>query len=697
MKNTKFSFTALPLSELAMGFPLPAWTDNLSGDLAERCRYLPWPAFQKLCQLGVEHWNAVAQSVGNSLRNDDFTKEELREILTKSGQAYRDIVTKRDIEKVIAKAWDEKLPSKKSDLPSFDRTEFEKLPMVTEAEFLGEFGPPETEEPWRVLESLFPNDPLLCLAAKQQEVFHTQKLSEWKACGIQKNFIVPSPMSKRTGFTKEGEESGRCLDNTGERKFLVIESDELSREEQWTLIAHLASLAPLVMVLDTGNKSLHAWLRCDGKAEEKALMDHAVRLGADKATWTACQLVRLPGGSHDKTRQAHKILVFRPFKSRSEKWNTELILKTIGKPVIGGGIVKHHSEIRFDPTAFDFVEDLLTEAGLSVVFAAPGVGKTYFVLDLAACVATGRKWRDKETESGAVVYFCLEGVQGFKNRILALKEAGLLDNDSPLHYVARSLNFLSETDVPEFIREIRKTLREGVLLRMIVIDTLARSMIGGRENEGEDMGRVIDGANRLQAELGAHVMLVHHSGKDLSKGSRGHSSLKGAADTEIELSKDETTGFISARVEKQKDLEAGKVFPFKLVPMTIGTNERGKAVTACTVKHLDESQAPQRNRGGRTRKNKPQELLCLLPQNSVAAWEAAAKQEMSIPRSRFHDLKKLLIEGIHFRKDFDGSLSPVLPAQSLSPETGFTPQPLKNNESLESPETSGNSISGLSR
>lgn len=669
--NSAFSFTALPLSELVQGMTLPPWTGGLSGDLAERCRYLPWPAFQKLCQLGVEHWNAVAQSVGNSLKNDDWTKEELREVLTKSAQAYRDTVTERDIEKVMAKAWDEKPPSTKASLPSFDRTAFEQLPAVAEAEFLEEHGQPETKEPWGVLESLFPSDPLLCLAAKQHEVFRTQKLSEWNANGIQKNFIVPSPMSKRTGLTQGGEESGRCLDNTGPRKFLVIESDELNRDEQWTLIAHLARVAPLVMVLDTGNKSLHAWFRCDGKAdEEKAFMANAVRLGADKATWTACQLVRLPGGSHDKTGQPHRVLVFRPEKSHFEIWNTELILKaTDGKLSIGGSIVKHHSEIRFDPTAFDFVEDLLTERGLSVLYAPPGVGKSYFALDLAACVATGRDWRDKETKGGAIVYFCLEGVQGFTNRILALQQAALINDDSPLYYVGTSLNFLSESDVSEFIKVIGESLPVGIEPRMIVIDTLARSMTGGNENAGEDMSKAIEGANRLQAELGAHVMLVHHSGKDLSKGSRGHSSLKGAADTEIELSKDENTGVIFARVQKQKDLESGGGFSFKLNPIIIGTNERGKAVTACTVEHLDASQAPQRNRGGRKRKNEPQDLLGLLPQASVGAWETEAGDKLNIPRSRFHELKKLLIEGLHFKKDFDGSFSPALPVNFLSPET----------------------------
>jgi AAA domain len=665
MKNTALSFTAFPIDSGADR--LPAWKNQLSGDLASRLIKVPVLAFRKLCQLGVEHWNSVAQSVANSLKNSGFTEDELREVLTKSGEAYRDTVTEKDIEKVIAKAWDE-TTGKKSLWPCFDRPAFERLPKETESDFLEKHGRPETVEPWEVLNLLFKGDPLLCLAANPQETFHTQKLSEWKASGIQQNFIVPSPMTKQTGITKEGKESGRCNENTGERAYLVIESDELTRSEQWTLIAYLSGFAPLVMVLDTGNKSLHAWFRCDGKAE-KDFMREAVRLGADKATWTACQLVRVPGGSHAKTRKPHEVLVFRPYESYPEIWR-ELVPKiTESSPLIGGAIVKHHSEIQFDSTARDFVEDLLTERGLSVLYAPPGVGKSYFILDLAACVATGRHWRGKETKGGGVVYFCLEGVQGFKNRILALKKSSLLEDESPFFYVETSLNFLSETDVSAFIKIIGGSLPSSIELKLIVIDTLARSMTGGNENAGEDMSKAIDGANRLQDKLEAHVMLVHHSGKDLSKGSRGHSSLKGAADTEIELSKDENTGVICARVQKQKDLESGGCYPFKLNPITIGTNQRGKAVTACTVEHLNASQAPPRNSGGRKSKNETQDLLNLLPQANVTAWETAAREKAGIPRTRFFVLKKQLREGVDFEIDSEGSIS----VKSPSPETGLTP------------------------
>jgi hypothetical protein len=76
----------------------------------------------------------------------------------------------------------------------------------------------------------------------------------------------------------------------------------------------------------------------------------------------------------------------------------------------------------------DFVEGLLTEGGASVVYGPSNCGKSFWILDLAAHVATGKDWRyeEHEIEQGAVVYVALEGTVGAKNRIQALKQKGIL-------------------------------------------------------------------------------------------------------------------------------------------------------------------------------------------------------------------------------------------------------------------------------
>jgi RecA-family ATPase len=52
-------------------------------------------------------------------------------------------------------------------------------------------------------------------------------------------------------------------------------------------------------------------------------------------------------------------------------------------------------------------------------------------------------------------------------------------------------------------------------------------MAGGNENAPDDMGALVRNIDRLRAETGAAVLLVHHTGKDTSRGARGHSLARG--------------------------------------------------------------------------------------------------------------------------------------------------------------------------
>ncbi|MCB1085730.1 MAG: hypothetical protein KDM63_01685 [Verrucomicrobiae bacterium] len=144
---------------------------------------------------------------------------------------------------------------------------------------------------------LFPRNPLIC-AGTSVESMGCRHLSEWGTGLSSTELIVPSPMAERTGVNLEGRTSLRCLANTGARRFLVIEFDELALEEQAAIHIHLAARYPLALVVHSGGKSLHGWFFVAGRAEDelRGFMNYAVGLGADPHTWTRCQAVRTPGG-----------------------------------------------------------------------------------------------------------------------------------------------------------------------------------------------------------------------------------------------------------------------------------------------------------------------------------------------------------------------------------------------------------------
>lgn len=234
----------------------------------------------------------------------------------------------------------------------------------------------------------------------------------------------------------------------------------------------------------------------------------------------------------------------------------------------------------------DFVEDLLIANTLSVVYGPSNCGKTFFALDVALHVATGQSWFGHEIDSGGVVYAALEGGHGIMNRIVAWRRAHKMDGvEVPFAVVPAKINLLDpRADVEPFAKLVKAAADHlACPARLIVIDTLARAFQGGNENASEDMGALVSNADRLRVETGAHVLFIHHSGKDEARGARGHSSLRAALDTEIEILKDEETDIATVTVTKQRDLATIQPFTFALKSHDLGTNRRGKPVTSCVI------------------------------------------------------------------------------------------------------------------
>jgi hypothetical protein len=156
-----------------------------------------------------------------------------------------------------------------------------------------------------IIDQLFPDNPLLCVGESNSQ-FATLNRESWRGRLSDMALIVPSPMSARTGHTQDGKESAHTLETTGPRRFLVIEQDRGSVDDQSAVLLHLAARAPLALAVHSGSKSIHGWFYCEAQPEEKlrAFMRYAVSLGADRATWTRSQFVRMPGGTRsDGNRQ----------------------------------------------------------------------------------------------------------------------------------------------------------------------------------------------------------------------------------------------------------------------------------------------------------------------------------------------------------------------------------------------------------
>ena len=186
---------------------------------------------------------------------------------------------------------------------------------------LWEFSHPRIEDNGqhteKIIDQLFPGNPLLC-CGKSNSDFDTKPREDWRGELSMLALIVPSPMSVVTGTTKDGKESKHTLANIGARRFLICEFDTGTTDEHAALLIHLGGYAPLVCAVHSGNKSLHGWFYVHGQPDVKVekFFRYAVSLGADRATWTRSQFVRMPDGTRDyDKRQTVFYTNFKPLEA----------------------------------------------------------------------------------------------------------------------------------------------------------------------------------------------------------------------------------------------------------------------------------------------------------------------------------------------------------------------------------------------
>lgn len=226
------------------------------------------------------------------------------------------------------------------------------------------------------------------------------------------------------------------------------------------------------------------------------------------------------------------------------------------------------------------IKGVMPDADLIVVYGESGSGKSFWVTDAVAAIGRGVPWRGRKVKQGSVVYIVAEGSGGFKPRLnaYAAHNAAPLE-DIGMHIIAAAPNFTAKEDIIELVNSIR-ALKPSV----VVVDTLSRVLSGADENSGEDMGRVVKHCETIRKVTGATVILIHHSGKDATRGARGWSGLRAAADAEIEILRSDHDRV--ARITKQKDGDdVAQEFGFTLSIVEVGRDEDDEPVSSCVVVH----------------------------------------------------------------------------------------------------------------
>ncbi len=227
------------------------------------------------------------------------------------------------------------------------------------------------------------------------------------------------------------------------------------------------------------------------------------------------------------------------------------------------------------------VKELIPMSAIGYVYGPSGGGKTFLTFDIICAIARGIPWRGHKTSKGFVVYICAEGAYFFRNRIRAyMMKHELTELD--IFILDGRPDLLKAQDVADLIAACEAL---GVPVAAVVIDTYASCMTGD-ENSAQDVTKVLNSCNVIKAALDTTVILVHHSGKDISRGARGNSSLRAGVEFEYLVTK---TGNLHTFLnQKQKDGKDGFEYHFKLEEIELEIDDDLDPVTSCVIEHTDE-------------------------------------------------------------------------------------------------------------
>lgn len=202
----------------------------------------------------------------------------------------------------------------------------------------------------------------------------------------------------------------------------------------------------------------------------------------------------------------------------------------------------------------------IPDEGLTLLAGPSGKGKSFVTTD----------WALQKAQSDPVVYVAAEKFRLYAERKQAWYRHHKARSKGNLHFYDGSIDLMKPQATADFINLIRP-----LQPRMVIIDTLARCMVGGDENSAQDMGLFIQGCETVKKELKCAVIVVHHTGKN-GTGERGSSALRGACDCVIELSNDD--GQITLTNTKQSGGAEFEPVHMRLLPVDLGDGRSSCAV-----------------------------------------------------------------------------------------------------------------------
>lgn len=334
---------------------------------------------------------------------------------------------------------------------------------------------------------------------------------------------------KQGGFTaasiKEESEGGAMirfnpLDGVGESdanvtkfRYCLVESDKDSIEKQYGL--YKAMNLPIKVLVNSGNKSLHAIVRVDAESAQQ-YRDRVNRiyefcgksgLQIDEQDKNASRYSRMPGILRNGKRQY--TVAMNIGANSYKEWVDWLETQNDNLP---DDISLADVWEDMPPVKEELIENVLRVGHKMLVSGPSKAGKSYLLIELAICIAEGREWLGNKCKQGKVVYLNMEldqaeCYQRFKQIYDGLGiEPKNIDNIRiwNLRGYATPMDKLAPLLINRF--KDKKPLA-------VIVDPIYK-VITGDENSATEMSKFCSYFDRCSEALKTAMIYCHHHSKD---------------------------------------------------------------------------------------------------------------------------------------------------------------------------------------
>lgn len=313
-------------------------------------------------------------------------------------------------------------------------------------------------------------------------------------------------------------------------------------------------------------------------------------------------------------------------------------------------------ELYRQPLEIDWlIEDLIPSNSVGMIYGASGSGKSHIILSMAAMIANGLPWFNKDTKQENVLVMAGEGLSGLSRRLRAIeKEHDLKIEQDRLHISSRAIGLDTDNGYKLVTQAIEDLATPP---QVIFIDTLSRHLMESGENSNDDMARFINRLDEIRLKYGCTIILVHHTGKSANNGARGASALKANVDFSFEVAgQDKKCSFSCDKMKDADDAVPVKHFEIKAVDLGY-VSSKGQPITGACV--VPSTAPPSSNEAQRSK-----EVIALgCFKSDKKEWQEAYLEACTdaisedSKKKQYRDARKNLIADNKVKENDDGSYS----------------------------------------